>query len=642
MLFPKSILGLSFLLTMLFVSTCYSQMTNYPKLDSLEAAAFLDSVITKAIEESSAPGIGVVIVKDDSIFFSRGYGYSDIENQKPVEPAKTLFRIASVSKVVNGTVILIARDNGLVDLHTDVNEYLTTFSIPEKFNQPITLHNLMTHTPGFDDVYIGKSSRTKEDALPLGDFLKVILPERVMPPGEIFSYSNIGNALAAYVIEERVQKDFELYAVKNLFKPLDMNTSSFTLQEFQKENLYKGYYKDEDRFIEFPFDHINDYPAGQMLTTLDEFANFMIMHLNHGKYKGNTIIDSSSVNEMHSVQFTHHPKLIGGSGYTFAIGDVNGYKNLAHGGGYAGISTLMFLFPELKLGIFTAANTSSYLPGEICNSFMNKFFPPKDTLSKTEYPLTDIPGHDKNVDKFTGKYRDTRYSRNSILKIALLPNFIGYEMPIWKNSEGMLVMFDHKGEERRLIQIEPLLFQSIDDDYYMAFREDGNGKITNVFTSGTNALERINWYETIGFNRSLLLICVLIMLLSITIFYVYKLFRRKGTKKSVNQFLLKASVNVSGTFLIYFGLWGLIMGLMLDPIEQQTGFGYGFPWYVYIVQIIPFIGIIFTVLLIWKMFIAVKILSKAKLGFSVSLIVLIASIGLIWFIHYWNLLGWRF
>ncbi|KUG24942.1 hypothetical protein ASZ90_005238 [hydrocarbon metagenome] len=84
------------------------------------------------------------------------------------------------------------------------------------------------------------------------------------------------------------------------------------------------------------------------------------------------------------------------------------------------------------------------------------------------------------------------------------------------------------------------------------------------------------------------------------------------------------------------------MGLMLNPYEQQIGFGYGFPWYVYIVQIIPFIGIIFTVLLIWKMFIAVKILSKAKLGFSVSLIVLIASVGLIWFMHYWNLLGWRF
>lgn len=642
MLFPKSILALSFLFTMMFASTCYSQTNSYPKLDSLEAVELLDSVITKAIDENRVPGVGIIIVKDSSIFFSKGYGYSDIENQIPINPNKTLFRIASISKVVTGTVVLMARDKGIVELNTDVNDYLTFFKIPEKFGKPITLHNLLTHTAGFDDVYIGKSSRTKEDALPLGDFLKGILPKRVMPPGEIFSYSNIGNALAAYVIEESVKKDFELYAAENLFKPLDMNTSSFNLQEFQKENLYKGYYKDEGKFIEFPFDYILDYPAGQMLTPINEFANFMIMHLNNGKYKGRQILDSSTVSEMHSVQFVHHPLFEDASGYAFGIGKINGLKELGHGGGYVGVSTLMFLFPEIKLGIFVAVNTLSDLPGEIIYGFMNRFYPFEEPVTPIDYPLTDLPGFDKNVEKFVGSYRGTRYSRNSITKIGVLFNMLGSDMPVWKNDDGMIMMYDLGGNSRRLIQIEPLLFKSIDDNYHMSFRANADGTISHVFTSGTSSLERIEWYETIEFNRSLFLIIVLIMLMSIAVFYVYKLFRRKGAKKSITYYLLKASTSVSGTYLIYLGLFGLVMGFMLDPYEQQIGFGYGFPWYVYIVQIIPFIGIIFTVLLIWKMYIAVKILSKVKLGYSLSLIVLIASAGLMWFMHYWNLLGWNF
>ena len=116
MLFPKSILALSFLFTMMFASTCYSQTNSYPKLDSLEAVEFLDSFIIKAIDENRVPGVGIVIVKDSSIFFSKGYGYSDIENQISITPNKTLFRIASISKVVTGSVVLMARDEKLVEM----------------------------------------------------------------------------------------------------------------------------------------------------------------------------------------------------------------------------------------------------------------------------------------------------------------------------------------------------------------------------------------------------------------------------------------------------------------------------------------------------------------------------------------------
>ena len=101
--------------------------------------------------------------------------------------------------------------------------------------------------------------------------------------------------------------------------------------------------------IEFPFDFLNDYPAGQMLTTVNEFSNFMIMQLQKGRFNGKQIVDNALMEEMQSVQFTHHPKLTLAFGYGFMIEEYSGTKLLSHGGGYPGILTLMRLFPELHL-----------------------------------------------------------------------------------------------------------------------------------------------------------------------------------------------------------------------------------------------------------------------------------------------------
>jgi CubicO group peptidase (beta-lactamase class C family) len=92
----------------------------------------------------------VVVVKDGEVFFSKGYGFTDLESKKPVDPAKTLFRPGSISKLFTWTSIMQLVEQGKLSLDADVNTYLD-FTIPATFPQPITLKNLMTHTPGFED-----------------------------------------------------------------------------------------------------------------------------------------------------------------------------------------------------------------------------------------------------------------------------------------------------------------------------------------------------------------------------------------------------------------------------------------------------------------------------------------------------------
>ena len=604
---------------------------------------FLDSLITSLMKEQNIIGCGISIVNDSSIAFSKGYGYSDLENKKLVDPQRTLFRTASVCKIVVATTMIMLKEKGLIDFNTDINKYLKKFKVENKFGKPITVAHLLTHTAGFDDFYIGKSARSETESIPLGELLQKRLPEQIMPPGEVYSYSNMGMALAALLVEDITRKDFEEYVIENLFLPLGMEKSSFRIKEEFKEEIYKGYVYINGKQIEFPFDFLNDYPAGQMLTTVNEFSNFMIMQLQRGKFNGKQIVDNALMEEMQSAQFTHHPKLHTASGYGFMIEKYSGTKLLSHGGGYPGILTLLRLFPELHLGVFIAINGyNSNLNEIVSNEIMNKFFPYSKPESKIKYPITNLPEYDKNVNRFVGDYRFTRYSRNEITKIGLLLGLTGNELPIRKNDKGMLLMNDFYGKERRLIQIEPLFFQSIDDDYYIKFRENASGNITHLFTDGITALEKTPLLYTIKTQRIIFLAVTLIFTLA-ALSGLYLSIKSKLKKSVITKSKLFILIEtISNVYLIYLLVFGLIMNVITNPLEQLIGFPYGMPWYFYLLQILPFIFIVLTLWFTFKFIVEIKRGSMSKVAIPLYAVFLLVCITSVWFMNTWNLIGFKF
>ena len=91
-------------------------------------------------------------------FWQKDYGYADVERRIPFDPDSTVIRIASVSKLITGTAVLQLVDRRVLDMHQDINTYLTQFKVDNWPGKPITLHQLLTHTAGFDDRSIGKSA----------------------------------------------------------------------------------------------------------------------------------------------------------------------------------------------------------------------------------------------------------------------------------------------------------------------------------------------------------------------------------------------------------------------------------------------------------------------------------------------------
>jgi hypothetical protein len=157
-----------------------------------EIAGFLDELMSRHLSEYHVPGAAVAVVKDGEIAASRDYGLADLEARTPVDPATTLFRIASITKLLTWTAVMQLEEKGLVDLDGDVNGYLRSVRVPEAFGAPVTLRHLMTHTAGFEDVGIGTVQYLPQPPEASAAYLAYHLPSRVRPPGTTVMYSNHG------------------------------------------------------------------------------------------------------------------------------------------------------------------------------------------------------------------------------------------------------------------------------------------------------------------------------------------------------------------------------------------------------------------------------------------------------------------
>ena len=164
-----------------------------------DVEAFLDGIVPLQLLQEDIAGATVAVVKGDKLLFAKGYGYADVQNKTPVSAEQTLFRPGSVSKLFIWTAVMQLAEQGKLDLDRDVNDYLD-FEIPVAFGKPITLKNLLTHTPGFEE-QIKDLFTDGTESPELRQYVMTHIPKQIFPPGTTPAYSNYGAALAGYIVE---------------------------------------------------------------------------------------------------------------------------------------------------------------------------------------------------------------------------------------------------------------------------------------------------------------------------------------------------------------------------------------------------------------------------------------------------------
>ena len=193
----------------------------------------------------------------------------DTEKRTPVDPAQTLFRPGSVSKLFTWTAIMQLVEQGKIDLDADVNTYLKDFKVDATFPEPVKVRNIMTHTGGFEDGGVGYLfAGTAEDLLPLGQWLAAHQPARVRPPTTDFSdgtnasYSNWATALGGHIVEVVRASRSRVHRAAHL-QPLGMERSTFRepLPEPLAPRMSGGYSFEAGAFKPHGFEFI--HAAGQ-------------------------------------------------------------------------------------------------------------------------------------------------------------------------------------------------------------------------------------------------------------------------------------------------------------------------------------------------------------------------------------------
>ncbi len=610
--------------------------------------AFLDSSLKTGIEKHHIPNATVSVVKDGQMVYKKGFGFTDIDKGVPVDADKTLFRIGSTSKLITWTAVMQLVEAGVLDLDTDINTYLD-FKIPPQLEkslkettvEPITLTHLMTHTSGFEDNSNVLFRISQDKLLPLDEYIKNYLPERIYPAGKVAAYSNYGTALAGYIVERVSGRTFSDYVDENIFKPLKMHHSTFEQPPSSDltGNIAIPYRFVNGQYLEGSFEYIVPEPAGSMSTTSSDMANFMIAHLNGGIYNEERILKEESVAKMHKQHFTHDPDL-GGMTLGFMEGVFNVKRVLFHGGGTMLFSTGLYLIPEENVGIFVSySGGSNILHSEVFQGFMDKFYPVKATKAA-------VPGEGSRnrAKKFVGEYQQNRKNVTTDEKINSILG--GGIIKVDMDKDGYLLV-TNAGETNRFVETEPGVYQNLREgrtqDYFGPFHEivfkvDPYGR-TMLTPDGPMTYSKAPFYSSMNFTVSLLIIILFITIISIIYWLIAKLFflfKKKRKESSKLAIIAQWAGIYAGIAIIAFFV-GILSSGSVDPVYQLPQEAYNPAEGESLIDLIPlFIPILGVSLLAFTAIVWRKGFWKLFARIHYTLFTL-TVLGLTWIFFYWNL-----
>lgn len=357
-----------------------------------ERLARIDGLVNEYIKNNWLTGAVSIIIKDNQVVQYKGYGYADVASKKPMK-TDAIFRIMSQTKAITSVGIMILYEQGKLLLDQPISDFIPEFKNPvvlDKFNEAdttyttvpakgeITFRHLLTHTSGLDYTDIGSSKVQAiytKNRIPSGlGYFDENLLERMkalgklpltFDPGTKWQYG-LNSDLLGCLIEVISGMNLEDFLRKNIFDPLGMKDTYFNVPASKADRLATVYTQDSlNRIIKWSheFRRIDpDYPimkkryfsggAGLSSTAFD-YAVFMQMLLNGGKYNGHQVLSKRTVEMMTSGQLA--PGLFGDDNMGLGFG-ITSERSAARGprntgsfawGGYYG--TTFWADPKARL-----------------------------------------------------------------------------------------------------------------------------------------------------------------------------------------------------------------------------------------------------------------------------------------------------
>jgi len=581
-------------------------------------------------KEKDIPGAAIVIIQDGQVVLEKGYGFSDIKRNQEVNPKQTIFEAASISKVYTWSAVMQLVEEGMIDLDTDIKEYLPNNYLNVTYDDPITMRHLMNHQAGFEDKAAHLMTENPDEIIPLNELLsqKNNPPKQINKPGEVTAYSNYSTSLAGYIVERGSGEDFAEYMQTKVLDPLDAKYSTFRANYSDVETIIEnksiGYEPTKGTFKEVPPIYVNDEPAGALNTTIEDMGHFILAHLGSEDYA--LFNNDQTRQDMHKETFQEidRPSV---NAHGFWERRVNDQRVLEHGGNSLGFTTYLALVPEENFGFAILTNVANDHSG-LRNDLVDLLIGEQDHQEL-------MPSH--NDEAVEGTYRPVSIESNFLKTLQILSN---QDVTIEKNDAGGILM--HTAVDSKPIQYtetEPLTYERVSEDVpfmekvgldqsNIYFNVDDEGYVKNMTFSTMNDYLPVHIMDSVNVNLIILGVSTIAFIVSLFSGLIQWIRRKKQVNKNIHYSTGAILLSVCGLIVIINTVI-LFTRFSMDPFESTESFTI----HLWINWLFP-LGFILSSVMIYK---ELANITSVRKGFRIFL--LIISVAFIFFMFNFHLLG---
>lgn len=322
------------------------------------------------------PGVSIAVINKGKLEWSRAYGKTINGGNKDVT-ISTLFQAASLSKTVTAASSMILVNNGDIDLEENVNNYLTSWTMPDNnytASQKVTLERLLSHTAGIPT--FGLPGYGQTDEIPTLRQMLDGQPPATNPaigivavPGSAFSYANLGYIVVQQIFLDVTGIEYSRFTKDNLFNSLKIIRSNFNhlIQSSTKVEIAGGH-DSNGLTIAGGWRRYPEHCAAGLWTTSSEYALFLVEILNAYTGKGGQVFAANDLDEMLRARLENY-------GLGISIARQGNLDYFTHSGSTPGYRSVFALFPTIKMGavIMTNGENGSFLANEISESLGNVY-----------------------------------------------------------------------------------------------------------------------------------------------------------------------------------------------------------------------------------------------------------------------------
>lgn len=343
----------------------FLQVSAQKKIKAADSLAIFDAYIQQAVKDWEAPGLAIVVVKDNQVIFKKGYGLTALGDEHKVDN-QTLFACASTTKAMTATCMGILVDQGKVKWDDPVSKYLPEFQLYDPWvTRELRVRDLFLHNSGVGnaDFLWGDNHLNGDEIL---EKMRLVKPSYSMRSS--FIYQNIFYLAAGKVIEKVSGIPWADFVRQNVFQPLGMTNTFSQITQVKSNNISQLHYRIDKKIQIISRDTADVVgPAGSVMSCVDDMGVWIKTMMDSSKYAGSRLLKPETWKEMFRPQTLVTPEqfyptkeLTKPNFMTYALGwfqqDYRGKKLNFHTGSLAGAVAINAQMPEENIAVYIFSN----------------------------------------------------------------------------------------------------------------------------------------------------------------------------------------------------------------------------------------------------------------------------------------------